>query len=90
MSRKRKHQERKSISVWIMLGAGGLLLLIAGVLLAGRNSGGTPVIGVDQEVIDYGDVKLDTPLTFSIAITNTGNGVLRFKEDPYIEIAEGC
>jgi len=90
MSRKHKRQERKSTALWIVVGLGGLLLVIAGFLLATRESGGRPVIGVDQEVIDYGEVKLDTPLTFSIVVTNKGDGVLRFKEKPYIQIQEGC
>jgi len=45
---------------------------------------------VDQEVIDYGDVKLETNLTFAVKVTNTGDGTLRFREEPYIEVREGC
>jgi hypothetical protein len=28
--------------------------------------------------------------SFAIQVTNNGNGALRFKEDPYIEVVEGC
>ena len=37
-----------------------------------------------------GDVKFNVPLTFTIKVTNTGNGTLRFKEEPYIQVLEGC
>jgi hypothetical protein len=45
---------------------------------------------VDQQKIDYGDVKFGVNKTFAIKVTNTGSGTLRFKEDPYIEVLEGC
>lgn len=90
MSKKNRRQKGKFTSLWIVLGVGSLLLVIAGLLLVGRDNGGTPAIGVDQEAIDYGQVKLDTPLSFSIKVTNTGDGVLRFREKPYVEVKEGC
>ena len=51
---------------------------------------GRPSLKVDQDVIDYGYVKLNTPLTFTITVTNIGDKTLRFTETPYIEIAVGC
>jgi hypothetical protein len=45
---------------------------------------------VDQQLIDYGDVKFNVEKTFAIKVTNTGDGTLRFKEDPYVEVVEGC
>ena len=57
---------------------------------AGPSQGGTPRIVVDQQKIDYGYVKLDEPRSFKIVVTNTGDGVLRFNEKPYIEVLEGC
>jgi hypothetical protein len=55
-----------------------------------RRCGGTPSIAVDQQKIDYGDVKFGVNKTFAIKVTNTGDGKLRFKEKPYIEVLEGC
>jgi len=52
--------------------------------------GGTPRIVVDQTTIDYGYVKFGETRTFAIAVKNTGDGVLRFGEKPYIEVLEGC
>jgi hypothetical protein len=35
-------------------------------------------------------VKFNVEKTFAIKVTNTGDGTLRFKEDPYVEVVEGC
>lgn len=59
----------------------------AGRRAAARNTatgGGTPSISVDQNKIDYGEV------TFGVKVTNTGDGTLRFKEQPSIKVLEGC
>ena len=90
---KRRKQKKKSINpvVWVI--GGGVLLIAAALFLAfggDKDSGGTPTLTVDQQVIDYGDVKLNTNLTFEINVTNTGDGTLRFKEKPYIQVLEGC
>lgn len=90
--RKRKQQEKLSKPL-IGLIVGGILLVIAAVFFAFGGSGdggGTPKLVVDQEKIDYGDVHFGVNKTFAIKITNTGDGVLRFKEKPYIEVLEGC
>lgn len=90
MSKKKykKTKQRKDFP-WLLAALGGLLLIAAAVLLGSRESG-TPVASVDQELIDFGEVKMDTPLTFSFEVKNRGDGVLRFKEAPYIEVLEGC
>ncbi len=90
--KKRKQQNQSRNFPWLFIALGGVLLVVVAVLFANRSGGddGTPVLRVDQDVIDYGEVKLDTPLTFSVVVTNAGDGVLRFEEDPYIEVREGC
>jgi len=93
-SKRRKQKQTISTPVFILM-IGGALLLAAGILfglqrVGGDNSSGTPALAVDQEVIEYGDVKFNTNLTFEIKVTNTGDGTLKFKEDPYIEVREGC
>jgi len=92
--KKRRQQQKKKLSMpLIILIIGGLLLVSAVVFFAFSNrdvGGGTPAIAVDQQKIDYGDQKFNTQLTFAIKITNTGDGTLRFKEEPYIEVLEGC
>ena len=90
MSKKHKRQKQKF--PWIFLALGGVFVALAVFLFArqGGDGGGTPSIAVDQQKIDYGDVKFGVNKTFAIKITNTGDGTLRFKEEPYIEVLEGC
>ena len=87
----RKQKETKKFP-WLFIVLGGGLLLIAAILLANRSGdgGGTPSITVDQQKIDYGYVKFGETRSIAVKVTNTGTGSLRFKEDPYIEVVEGC
>ncbi len=91
MSKKHKKKQKQKIP-WAVAAIGGVLLVLAAFLFASQNGdgGGTPSIAVDQQTIDYGDVKLGVNKTFAIKVTNTGDGTLRFKEAPYIEVLEGC
>ena len=70
----------------------GLLLIAIALyfVFSGSSADGTPKLVVDQQKIDYGDVRLGTPESFTIKVTNTGAGVLKFKEAPYIQVLEGC
>ena len=87
----RKQKQRKSFP-WLFVALGGGLLLLAAVLFARGNGdgGGTPSLSVDQNKIDYGYVKFGENRQFAVKVTNTGDGTLRFKEEPYIEVLEGC
>lgn len=87
----RRQNQRKSFP-WLLVALGGGLLLLAAILFARNNGtgGGTPSIAVDQEKIDYGYVKFGETRQFAFKVTNTGDGTLRFKEQPYIEVLEGC
>ena len=90
-NQKYKKQNRRKGFPWLLAALGGGLLLLALVLFARNGSGGgTPSIAVDQNKIDYGDVKFGVEKTFAIKVTNSGDGPLRFKETPYIEVVEGC
>ena len=93
MSKKHKglKQQKKNIP-WYFLVIGGILVVVAAFLFTRQNGAGsgTPSVAVDQRKIDYGDVKFGVNKTFAIKVTNTGDGTLRFKEDPYIEVVEGC
>ncbi len=89
----RKQKQRKTFPWLFVALGGGLLLVAAGILFANRNGGdrgGTPAISVDQNKIDYGYVKFGEDRQFTLKVSNTGNGALRFKEKPFVEVLEGC
>ena len=93
MNKRKRKQQKKLSTPLIGLIIGGILLVAAAlffVFSGGGDGGGTPKMVVDQEKIDYGDVHFGVNKTFAIKVTNTGDGVLRFKEKPYIQILEGC
>jgi hypothetical protein len=87
--KSQKYKKQDKNFPWLLVVLGGGLLLLATILFANRDTG-TPSISVDQQRIDYGDVKFDESKSFAITVTNTGDGPLRFKEQPYIEVLEGC
>jgi hypothetical protein len=93
MSKKNRRQKQKKSFPWPFVAIGAVLLIIAAFFFAnqgGGDGGGTPSIAVDQQKIDYGYVQFGNNKTFAIKVTNTGNGTLRIKEKPYIEVLEGC
>jgi len=91
---KKSRKQKQGISLTMPLIILGGVLLIAAVFFfanqSGSDAGGTPSIAVDQQKIDYGDVKFDVEKTFAIKVTNTGDGTLKFKEEPFIQVLEGC
>jgi hypothetical protein len=91
MSKHRKQQKQPAFHP-LVLALGGILLLAVAAFffLQSGDGGGTPELTVDQNSIDFGDVKNFTEKSFTITITNTGDGVLRFTEQPYVQVLEGC
>jgi hypothetical protein len=98
-SKRRKRRRQRNGWIPILLGLGGLVLLaLAALALRGNGDetgaaievNGAPSIQVDKEQVDLGDVKLDQPVEVTFKITNIGDQSLRFEEQPYIEVVEGC
>ena len=89
---KKKQKRQKQKFPWLVVAIGVVLVTAAFVFLRSGEDygGGTPVISVDQQNIDMGYIKLGEYRTIKIKVTNTGDGVLRFKEQPYLEVVEGC
>jgi hypothetical protein len=93
MSKRRTKKKANYLPLITLVAIGGLVLILAAVFLDKKGQdagGGTPVITVDQQNIDYGDVKFNVQKTFTIKVTNSGDGTLRFTEAPYIQVLEGC
>ena len=90
--KNQKYRKQRKNFPWLFVALGGGLLLLAAVLFVRNNGdgGGTPSLSVDQNKIDYGYVKFGENRQFALQVTNTGDGTLRFKEEPYIEVLEGC
>jgi hypothetical protein len=97
---KRANRGHKQQPAWLLasLAAGGLLLIIGAVFAFRQPSTpkatievtGAPKIKVDQEKVDLGDVKLGQEAQVSFQITNVGDQALRFSDEPYVEVKEGC
>ncbi len=97
MSRKQRRGQQRKNFAWPLLVFGGILLLVAAFLFANRSAAGgagsaegTPKIAADPQKIDYGYVKFGNDETFKIKVTNTGTGILRFEDKPYVEVLVGC
>jgi cell division septal protein FtsQ len=99
--RQERRRKKRQRNIFIILVAGGLLLLAAGITFAKSawnnradqslvEVSGQPSLKVDQELIDYGEVKLNTNLTFDLQLTNVGDQTLEISEPPYVEVKEGC
>ena len=90
--RNQRRQRQKKSFPWVLVALGGVLLVIAAFFFTRQNNdgGGTPSLQVDKQNIDYGYVKFGETKSFAIQVTNTGNGTLRFKDKPYIEVLKGC
>lgn len=97
LARKRRIAQR----TWLFLPLGGIALIGLAFLflrggrqhsqpLAAIEVQGAPSLNVDQEKIDLGDVKLGQMVQVSFRLTNVGDKSLRFSEQPYIEVVEGC
>jgi len=84
----------------ILVGSGLLLIVLAaGYIFATSRSpktgaaievSGAPALKVDTAQIDFGDVKVDTPVSASFEISNVGDQPLRFSKLPVVEVVEGC
>lgn len=76
------------------------VVLVGGVLwLASRANpasdfvpevSGAPRVAVAQEVVNYGDVRLNTPLEAVFRVRNVGDQPLYIQGEPQVELVQGC
>ena len=99
--RKQQAARKKKRNLLILMVAIGILFVVVGIegAIGGKESmadpslvefNGHPNLKVDRELIDFGDVRLNTNLAFDIKLTNVGDKPLKFSRTPYIEVKEGC
>ena len=96
--RGRSAPQRKRNRLPLVIVAGGAML-IAGTIWAATSGEkadfvpavtGAPRMVISQERVDYGDVKLNTPVETVFTIQNTGDQPLRILGEPQVELVEGC
>ncbi len=84
---------------WLLfLSLGGLILMMLAGFAAWRDATlkakiettGAPRLRADREAVDLGNVQLGQTVKVAFELTNVGDQPLRFKEQPYIEVVEGC
>lgn len=91
--RSKSKSSRKPIILMIV---GAVVLLIALVFaflqpqLTPGTSGGNPKLKADKELVDLGDQSLGSTAKVTFQLSNTGDGIIRFSKEPYIEVKEGC
>jgi hypothetical protein len=100
MTKKRPPQARKkpSSTLWIAGAILGGALLILGIMLLSNQPGnytpqvvGAPNMVLSQEVVDYGEVRVNTPVQAVFRVKNTGSEVLQLLDaEPRVELVEGC
>lgn len=88
-------QQRKKKFPWPIVVVGGILVVAAVFFFVyrsgtGKHGSGPPKIAVDQPKIDYGYVRFGTNKTFNLEVTNIGGAVLRFSQEPYVQVLAGC
>ena len=98
-STKRK-QRTNAKPLPLLLALAGVLLIATAVLSLGRGRdkpanfspevAGAPSLKTDRETVDLGDVKLGQTVQVEYRLTNVGDELLRFTQEPYIEVVEGC
>jgi hypothetical protein len=99
-SKKITPPKKQSIPIWLpLIIVAGLALIVVAVVSGNDPASaarpaievkGAPALTVDKEKVDFGNVTLGQTVEVKFEVTNVGDQPLRFKEKPYVEVAEGC
>lgn len=103
MSKRRRRKGRSSsrgYPRWLPLAmAAAAVAVIGGGALVAQNGRqatvipvvtGAPRVAVAQEVVDYGEVKVNTPIETVFRVQNIGDQPLKILGEPQVELVEGC
>jgi hypothetical protein len=76
----------------VLIGGGALLLLLSEGNRADATPKvrGAPRVEVSQEVVDYGDVKVNTVVETVFRVHNVGDKPLQILGEPEVEVVQGC
>jgi len=93
-----RHHNRNNRGIPLIIILGGVLLIgLAYWGLRDKSTAkadievtGAPALKADKEKVDLGDVKLGETVEVSFQLTNVGDKTLRFSEQPFVEVVEGC
>jgi hypothetical protein len=95
-----RHNTPRSKAPLLIIAGGVALVAIAGLLIFGGGTpasppaavevSGAPALKVDKEKVDVGDVRLGESVTVNFELANAGDQPLRFTEQPYVTVVEGC
>lgn len=89
---------RTSLGKFLLLSA-AITLILVGVVYAYRSVTETPFVpevtgrpslAVDQNELDFGDVRFNRFVTAEFDVTNVGDMPLRFTRNPWVTVAAGC
>ncbi len=95
-------EKKKRRPFWIILASLCLVSIVALLAFGLRQNGfisrisrievrGAPAVKVDQEVIDYGEVKNGlASIKTVVQVTNVGDQELIFTDAPHVQVLEGC
>ena len=84
----------------LLIGGGALLLILAAIFIYNSNQpatpavplevSGAPALKVDQERIDFGDVKVDTPVTATFNLSNPATRTCASAKYPRSKSSKGA
>lgn len=90
-------------AVWVLLGATVVVIVLAAAVMLvnqqQQNSPapgfvpqvtGAPRVAVSEEVVDYGDVPLNTTIETVFRVRNVGDRPLQILGEPQVELVQGC
>jgi hypothetical protein len=103
--RKRKQKKQQTLAgryPWLWPAVGGVVLLIAAILVVLRpwsggdepqytpQVAGAPRLVVEQATIDEGYVKYDVPVRTTFRLSNAGDQPLEIVGPPQVQLVQGC